>query len=164
MAGSVAAVTHHVVEFERTTPAPPEVVWRWLADAASWKEWTRLTESRLEREGMPEPDGVGAIRRFGRAGASSLEEVVVFDPPQHLAYVLIRGLPIVNYRADVVLEPDGTGTRIRWHSEFDTKYPGTGAPMRVFLRTILGDTADRLVARSERGPGRDGRERRTVEG
>lgn len=150
-------MSHHVVELERTTTAAPEVVWRWLADAASWQEWTRLTDTRLEREGTPVPDGVGAIRRFARSGGSSLEEVVVFDPPHHLAYVLLRGLPIVNYRADVVLEPDGTGTRIRWHSQFDTKYPGTGRPMRAFLRTVLGDTATRLVARAERGPGHSDR-------
>jgi len=146
-------MSHHEIELERTTTAAPEVVWRWLADASSWKEWTRLTDTRLVREGAPTPDGVGAIRHFGRAGGSSREEVVVFDPPRHLAYVLLRGLPIVNYRADVNLEPDGGGTRIRWYSRFDTKYPGTGAPMRAFLRRFLGDTADRLVARAERGPG-----------
>ena len=53
---------------------------------------------------------------------------------------------------------------MRWHSEFDTKYPGTGAPMRLFLRAFLGDTAKRLVARAERGPGPDGGERGSVEG
>src|SRR3954447_5526664 len=106
-------MSHHVVEIERTTTAAPEVVWRWLADAASWSTWTRLTDTRLEREGAPEPDGVGAVRRFARSGGSSLEEVVVFDPPRHLAYVLLRGLPIANYRADVTLEPDGAGTRLR---------------------------------------------------
>jgi len=146
-------VSHHEIELERTTTAAPAVVWRWLADASSWKDWTRLTDTRLVREGAPTPDGVGAIRHFGRAGGSSREEVVVFDPPRHLAYVLVRGLPIVNYRADVTLEPVGGGTRIRWHSRFDTKYPGTGAPMRAFLRRFLGDTADRLVARAEQGPG-----------
>lgn len=161
-------MSHHELEFERTTTAAPEVVWRWLADAASWKEWTGLTDTRLVRDGAPTPDGVGAVRHFGRAGGSSLEEVVVFDPPRHLAYVLIRGLPIVNYRADVTLEPEGTGARIHWHSRFDTKYPGTGAPMRAFLRRFLGGTADRLVAQAERGPGpgsgRDGEERRSDQG
>jgi uncharacterized protein YndB with AHSA1/START domain len=157
-------MSHHVVEIERTTTAAPEVVWRWLADAASWSTWTGLTDTRLERAGAPEPDGVGAIRRFARRGGSSLEEVVVFDPPRQLAYVLIRGLPIVNYRADVTLEPTGAGTRVRWHSEFDTKYPGTGAPMRLFLRAFLGDTATRLVARAERGAGAEGGEQESVDG
>jgi hypothetical protein len=88
----------------------------------------------------------------------------VFDPPRHIAYVLLRGLPIVNYRADVRLEPLGAGTRIRWHSEFDTKYPGTGAPMRAFLRMFLGDTATRLAARAEQGPGPRAGERRSGDG
>jgi len=144
-------VGHHVVDLERTTTAAPLAVWRWLADAASWQEWTGLTDTHLEREGVPAPDGVGAIRHFGRAGGSSREEVVVFDPPHHLAYVLLRGLPIANYRADVYLEPDGAGTRIRWHSTFDTRYPGTGPAMRLFLRAFLGDTAKRLAARAECG-------------
>src|SRR3954471_9271822 len=145
-------MSRHVVDLERTTSATPEAVWRWLADAASWHQRKALTHPPLERGASPAPAGVCAIRHFGRAGGSSREEVVVFDPPHHLAYVLLRGLPIVNYRADVWLEPLGAGTRIRWHSEFDTKYPGTGAPMRGFLRTFLGDTADRLVARAEQGP------------
>jgi hypothetical protein len=157
-------VSHHVVEVERTASAAPEVVWRWLADASSWQSWTPLTETRLVRDGEAEPDGVGAIRRFGRAGGSSLEEVVAFEPPRHFAYVLLRGLPIVNYRADVYLEPQGAGTRIRWHSTFDTKYPGTGWVMRRFLGFFLGDTASRLVARAERGPGPDDREPRTHAG
>jgi uncharacterized protein YndB with AHSA1/START domain len=140
----------YVVEFTRSAAAPPETVWRWLADASSWSQWSRLTDTRLEREGSPEPDGVGAIRRFARSGGSSLEEVVVFDPPRHLAYVLLRGLPIRNYRSDVTLEPGGTGTLIRWHSEFDAKYPGTGVPMRGFIRMVLTDMCTRLVARAER--------------
>jgi hypothetical protein len=60
----------------------------------------------------------------------------------------------------VRLEPEGAGTRIHWHSRFDTKYPGTGAPMRAFLRRFLGDTADRLVGQAER----DGHRGRSVEG
>lgn len=150
-------MSHQHVAVERTTTAAPEVVWCWLADAASWRDWTRLTDTHLEREGVPAPDGVGAIRHFGRAGGSSREEVVVFEPPRHLAYVLLRGLPIVNYRADVYLDPEGAGTRLRWHSTFDTKYPGTGWAMRRFLQAFLGDTASRLVTRAEQGPGLDDR-------
>jgi uncharacterized protein YndB with AHSA1/START domain len=146
-------VSHHEFDVERRTTAPPEAVWRWLADAASWKDWTALTDTYLEREGRPVSDGVGAIRHFGRAGGSSREEVVVFDPPRHLAYVLLRGLPIANYRADVYLEPVGTGTRIHWHGTFDTAYPGTGTAMKGFLRLFLRDTARRLAARAERGTG-----------
>jgi hypothetical protein len=138
-------MSHHTVDVTRWSAAAPGAVWRWLADASSWRAWTRLTDTRLERSGSPEPDGVGALRRFGLLGGSSLEEVVVFDPPRHLAYVLRRGLPITNYRADVTLHPDGDGTRIRWRGEFDTRYPGTGPVMAAFLRAMLSGFATSLA-------------------
>ena len=141
---------HYVVEALRTSAASPDQVWRWLADASSWSVWTKLTTTRLVREGVPAPDGVGAIRHFGRAGGSSREEVVAFDPPRHFAYVLHRGLPIKNYRSDVTLTPVPVGTQIVWHSEFDSKYPGTGTAMRAFLRFFLSDTAQRLATQAEK--------------
>lgn len=145
-------MSHHVVEIVRETTASPETVWRWLADASSWSQWSKLTDTRLEREGVPAPDGVGAIRRFARSGGSSREEVVVFDPPRHFAYVLLRGLPINNYRSDVTLEPTGTGTKIHWHSEFDRKLPGTGHGMSAFIRFVLTDICSSLIRRAERNP------------
>lgn len=138
-----------VIDVTRHAQAPPATVWRWLADAASWSSWTRLTRTRLERNGAPTPDGVGAIRHFGRAGGASREEVVVFEPPHHLAYVLLSGLPIKNYRADVTLTAEAGGTRIDWHGEFDQRYPGTAGLMRVFIRTVLTDIAKSLALRAE---------------
>lgn len=157
MARSVTSVGmgKYVVELERTTTASPETVWRWLADASSWSEWTRLSRTVLEREGDPAPDGIGAIRKFSRAGGSSREEVVAFDPPRHFAYELRSGLPIRNYRADVTLTPNGSGTRITWHSEFDRRYPGSGALMQRFIRFVLSDIADSLVRQAERTAGPD---------
>ena len=146
----MTGVSHYVVEIVSETSASPEAVWRWLADAESWSQWTRLTTTRLERDGTPTPDGVGAIRHFGRLGGSSREEVVVFEPPRHFAYRLLRGLPISDYRSDVTLEPTDAGTRVRWYSEFDQKYPGTGPAMRLFLRGVLRDFSRRLVAQAER--------------
>lgn len=141
---------HSVVEVVRATTATPEQVWRWLADASSWSEWTRLTKTELEREGVPAPDGVGAIRRFARTGGWSREEVVAFEPPHHFAYILHRGLPIANYRSDVTLTPEAGGTQIVWHSEFDSKYPGTGAAMRAFIQILLSDFSKRLAGRAEK--------------
>jgi len=142
-------VSHHTIDVSRHSAAAPEAVWRWLADASSWREWTRLTDTRLVRPGSPVPDGVGAIRHFGALGGSSLEEVVAFEPPRHLAYVLRRGLPIANYRADVTLDPVAGGTDIHWHGEFDTRYPGTGRVMTAFLHAMLTGFASSLARRAD---------------
>jgi hypothetical protein len=51
----------------------------------------------LEREGRPEPDGLGAIRVLGvnpaRPSRVNREEVVAYDAPSHFGYQLLSGQP-----------------------------------------------------------------------
>jgi len=130
--------------------APVERVWAVLADARRWREWTPLRTSELEREGSPDPDGVGALRRFGAGPVRTREEVVEFEPPHRLVYEMRGGMPIRGYRAEVTLTPWGAGTEIAWRSRFEPLIPGTGALLRVLLRAIVGDLARRMARRSER--------------
>jgi hypothetical protein len=125
------------IEVFARSAAPPDAVWRWLADGTSWNTWTWLARSELECEGVPAPDGVGAIRRFGTGPGVSREQVVEFTPPRHLAYVILSGLPVQDYRADVELSPDDGGTLIAWRARFTPKLPGSGPALTVFLRSIL---------------------------
>jgi hypothetical protein len=134
-------VKEQTVEVFARSSARPDEVWRWLADASSWRTWSMLTRSDLEREGDPPPDGVGAIRRFGRGGKVSREQVVAFEPPHHLGYVLLSGMPVQGYRADVHLSADGTGTLIAWRSRFTPRWPGTGTLIRHFFTRVLGGFA-----------------------
>lgn len=118
-----------------------EAVWTLLSQAHRWKEWGRFTLADLEREGDPAPDGVGAIRRLGFAGrAGSREEIVAFEPPTHLGYTLLSGLPLRDYRADVTLTPaDGGGTDIEWRSSYRPPWPGSGPFWDAVLRLLLAD-------------------------
>lgn len=137
---------------EARTCAPVDVVWPLVGEARHWREWSFLTASGLERDGRPTADGVGAVRRFTCYGVGSREEVVAWDPPGHLAYRILSGFPVRNYRADVTLTPDGGGTRIEWRGTYDPKWPGSGpvlarllpAMMRRFA-TDLATHADDLV-------------------
>ena len=124
-------------EVRATSQAPVEVVWPLIGEAARWKEWSFLTRSGLDREGEPAPDGVGAIRRFTTLGMGSREEVVAWEPPHHLGYVILTGFPVRNYRGDVVLATDGDRTTLTWSSSFDTKIPGTGRLMHEVLFFII---------------------------
>jgi uncharacterized protein YndB with AHSA1/START domain len=103
----------------RHTSAPVERVWALLGTTSTWKDWGWFTVAELEREGDEHPDGVGAIKRLGLKAGGSREEIVEYDPPHHLAYVLLQGLPVKDYRSDVTLTPtpDG-GTSIEWKSSF----------------------------------------------
>ena len=121
--------------------APVDVVWPLIGEARRWKEWSFLDRSDLVETGDPPPDGVGAIRRFTRFGIGSQEEVVVWDPPHHLGYTMLKGFPVRHYRADVRCTADGSGTMIRWSGTFDTLIPGTGH----LTRAVLGRTISRFA-------------------
>ena len=135
---STVVATRHSAE-------PIDAVWARLADARRWREWTAFSVSELEREGEPAPDGVGAIRLFGFRAFTSREEVVAFEPPSHLGYVLLKGLPLRGYRSDVALTAVPGGTDIEWRSTFESAWPGTGWFWRGFLALVLRDCARRLA-------------------
>ena len=144
-------VTRTSYDVTARSAAPPERVFALLADAPSWKSWAgpMVLASWWEREGDPAPGGVGAIRRLGMRGASSREQIVAYDPPRHLAYVWLTRL-VRDYRADVRIEPDGTGTRIAWSGSFTGTWLAPGPVMRVFFRSTVGGFARRLAAYAER--------------
>ncbi len=132
-------------EVTATSRASVDILWPLVGEADRWKEWSFLTRSGLERHGQPVPNGVGALRRFTSFGVGSREEVVSWEPPNHLGYVIVQGFPVRNYRADVVLTPDGDGTRVTWSASFDTKIPWTGRLMSEILHLIVSRFVTGLV-------------------
>jgi len=129
------------VDATALTTARPEQVYALVRDGASWPGWSPLDSFELEREGTDEREGVGAVRvfrtnRFPKPVVSR-EEIVELVPNRRLGYVLLSGLAVRDYRAFVDLEPDGEGTRIRWHSSFRPVVPGTGWLYRRALQGIM---------------------------
>ena len=139
-----------VIDFEVPCSATAETAFDVLRDSAGWPSWSAARHASLEREGSPTPDGVGAIRRFRTGPFGSREEVVAFDPPTHFAYLLLEGIPVRDYRADVTITPTQSGCTIAWHSTFHRKFPGWGAATRVVLKLFLRDNARRLARFAER--------------
>jgi hypothetical protein len=130
------------------SPASAAAVFETLADIPGWQEWGRpfVPRSIRERDGAPEPNGVGAIRKAGAAGFWVHEEIVEFIPPARLSYILAGPLPLRRYRATVELEPDvGGGTLIRWRGRFEPTLPGTGPLLTRALRGVIAGLAKRLA-------------------
>jgi uncharacterized protein YndB with AHSA1/START domain len=134
------------IDVTATTSADPATVYALLRDGATWPSWSPIGSFELERPAADEPEGVGAVRIFRtpqRLGQSvSREQIVELIPDRRLSYVLISGLPVRDYRADVDLtpRPDG-GTAIRWHSTFRGRAPGVGP----FMQRVLGRFIDQMV-------------------
>ena len=96
------------IDVHAASAAPPERVWVLLADATTWPGWSSFDEAEIERPGDDDPQGVGARRRFRRGRVRSLERIIAFEPPRHVAYALLSGLPSRDHRGDVTLTPTGT--------------------------------------------------------
>jgi uncharacterized protein YndB with AHSA1/START domain len=127
--------------------APPEKVFALVADGAGWSSWAGpfIVWSGWEVEGDPPPGGVGAIRLLGLKRVHTRERIEEYEPPHRLAYSILSGVPIRDYLAVVELTAEEGGTRIVWRGTFEPKLPGTGAALRLFLRTTIADFTRRLA-------------------
>jgi uncharacterized protein YndB with AHSA1/START domain len=144
----------HAVRAEVESSAPIETVWHLLSTVETWPTWSRHKLARLERDGSPTPDGLGAIRVLaldpGKPTKCNREEVVAFDPPTHFGYTLLSGQPLDDYRSDVQLFPlPGGGTRITWESRFST-HGATGWFWVLVIRWVLKRWSSDLAMGAER--------------
>ena len=104
--------------------APPERVWRSLASETGWRAWfnpTTTLEPRLQ--GRFRVQGEHGGKPYAFAG-----RVITFDPPRELAVSWIPEDPAWPFKdlhsiVRFVLEPVGTGTRVRLAHEGFERLP-----------------------------------------
>ncbi len=126
------------------TSASPQALWSLLADATTYSQWGPWNASGYED---PSARGVGALRfmRYGRR--TTVERILELVDGKRLAYNVERGIPVRNYRADVVLTPTDRGTHVDWSAEWDSTLLGRAVQRK--LRTLYPDIMARLVAAAE---------------
>ncbi len=135
--------------FVNRIAAPIDVVWATLTDHEQYREFTPLPTSRLVREGTPDRNGVGAVHHFGVGPLGTREEVLAFDAPNHLAYTIVAGLPVRDYRADVTLAEDADGTTMTYEGSFQPTVPGTGGVIGLVMRTAVRQLITGVRKRAE---------------
>ena len=107
----------------------------------------------VERRGLPSPSAgpsrKGSVQwfRYGRR-TTSVEEILEVEEPSRVAYKVVGGLPVENYRAEVTLTatPSG-GTSIRWTATWDNTF--LGKVVRHKLQRIYPEIVDALVAAAD---------------
>lgn len=129
-----------------TTTASPAQVFTVLADRPTWPDWSSL--GRYEAVSGVEGE-IGSVCRFVTGPIKSVERLVELTPGQGLAYELVSGLPMRDYRGVVRLTPTAAGTTIDWSSSFEPTIPGTGWFFRTMMNKVLGDMSKALAARAE---------------
>ena len=67
---------------------------------------------------------------------------------RRIAYTVAKGIPVRNYRGEVVLTPTPEGTRIRWSASWDATL--LGRIVRRKLQAFLPGVVSDLVAAADR--------------
>jgi hypothetical protein len=143
---------YHMVQIHvsKDIAAPANRVWAILDDVSTWASWGPFDESRIESPGRSHVNSVGSIRAFRVGRTRSREQVVAYEPGRSFSYILLSGLPLKDYRADVTVTDLGAGsTRLEWRSRFRGPIPGTGWIYAKMLQVFLGKivrAADAAVA------------------
>ncbi len=140
------------IEATAWSAAPPSAVYGLLVDGSTWPTWSGHDEAELVEPGEGDGDGVGAIRILRRGRTRSRERIVELVTDRRLGYVLLAGLPLRDYRANVDLAPERDGTSIRWYADFSAKVPGTGPLFAWALGRFLASASAGLAARAAESP------------
>jgi len=134
------------VEAERTIQAPPDIIWALVSDAMMYPQWGPWRKAGYRSEGEASQHGPGAVywlessQRYMLRYPVSVEKIIDAEEGRHLAYTVIAGIPVRNYRADVTITPASGGTRVRWEATWDRTLAG-----RLVHRS-LRDVYPRVVA------------------
>lgn len=136
------------VEVQQLIASPIETVWACYTDHVSWTDWAGLGRVRLEREGIPAPNGVGCVREIASFGIKVCEEILSFDPPRRMTYRVVRGgRPIRDHFGEVVFEVRDGGTLVTWRCQFTSRIPGLGGVFRAFIARLFRNALHRLARR-----------------
>ena len=129
--------------------APVSRVWDAVADHEGMSSWGPIKVT-LDKEGSPDRNGVGAVRRIVARGPAPaiVEEITAFEPQQRLGYKALAGVPFRNYGGEITLTATERGTRIDWALSIDERVPLVEkAATSVLAKGML----NRLVAAVKRG-------------
>ena len=118
------------VRVEEVVDVARDALFAVLTDHESYDRFRGVRSCTLIRDGKPERNGLGAVRRVHLGGPAVLdEEIVVFDPPAVYEYRVVRArpFPVKHTLGRVELEAlDANRTKVTWTSTFDIAVPVIG--------------------------------------
>ena len=129
--------------------APVSRVWDAVANHEGMSSWGPITVT-LDKEGSPDRNGVGAVRRIVAPGPAPaiVEEVTAVEPQPRLGYKALAGVPFRNYGGEITLTATERGTRIDWALSIDERVPLVEkAATNILAKGML----NRLVKAVKRG-------------
>ena len=143
------------------TAAPIEVTFATVAESGSYGQWAACRDAVLERDGIPDPNGLGAIRvlRLDDAVAGLIEikeEINHYWPPYLFGYRVVAGSPLKDHQGVATFVARDGGTEVAWHVTGNPRNPEAATRTQKLLikelRRFLGDLASEAERRATMRP------------
>jgi uncharacterized protein YndB with AHSA1/START domain len=128
------------IVMEQRFAAPPARVFEAITDHVAFGRFMGA-DIRVEREGTPAPNGLGALRVVRARGTAVREEVVRWEPPHAMDYRVVSGAPLRDHLGTIRIEPDGPGARVTYRIRFGWPWWGGGA----FIGERIARTLEREI-------------------
>jgi uncharacterized protein YndB with AHSA1/START domain len=140
----------------RLSAAPPATVWDVVTDFAAYGDWMPLTRMRVDAGAPRLGWGFAGVSGLGRVGFSDSMLVSAWDPPGadgHGSFRVVKTGRLLGGWAEVVVEPEGGGTRLGWHEDVVVRplpFKRLFAPLLTRLsERLYGRAVDAMLARAE---------------
>lgn len=126
------------IEVVQTFRAPVGAVYAHLAEHENLEDVFGATITRV-RDGHSSRNGVGSVRSLKLSPLlPAFEETVTqAEPDRLIEYRITRGSPLRDHVGVMRFSPEGTGTRLHYTIDFDTKIPGTGGLIQTTIERSL---------------------------
>ncbi len=123
----------------RTVDLPVQTVWEALVDHEGMSGWAPGLKATLDREGTPERNGVGAVRRIKAPGPAPaiVEQITACDAPRRLGYRALAGVPFRGYGGEVVLTDAGGRTEVAWSLTIRARFGAERLPLAGVNRGLV---------------------------
>jgi uncharacterized protein YndB with AHSA1/START domain len=138
------------VRVERAIAAPAEEVFELLTDHAGYASFRGVRSAELVQGGDPEPNGVGAVRRVVIGPIRMEEEIIGFDRPRRMDYVIREMNMPFEHQGGTIEVAETTGTsRVVWTSTFRVPTRAEGA-FTALAAVLIRTGFDRMLAEVDR--------------
>lgn len=135
----------------RTIPAPIEKVFDLLADHANYKSFPGVKSSELVKQGKPDKNGLGAVRRISAGPITFEEEITAYDRPRRFDYLITKcSAPLEHQGGSIRFESVGNATKVTWTSVMRVKVPIIGGLLTAVMVKKIGQAFGSMLRETER--------------
>ena len=137
------------IEVHQTFSAPVDRVYAHLAEHENLEQVFGAKITRV-RDGRSSRNGVGSVRslKLNPLLPAFEETITQAEPDRLIEYRITKGSPLKDHVGIMRFAPEGTGTRLDYTIDFESKIPGAGGLIKSMIeknvRKGLADTAGRL--------------------